>query len=206
MKWSNLTAGLAAALLVSGIVAHAQELTLHSQELTVQGSGVFTKDSNSNGINQHTDNSPGILLNYRYFFTRSLAVEASYGWSRHTSQRTNSFGVRDLESNVHQASGALVFKLPWTVARLHPFALSGAAALSFHPSHKSGSYIPGATKETKPAFMYGGGADYYFNRHLLARFEYRGFVYGRPDFGLNSLHTGATVHTAQPSIGFGVRF
>jgi len=206
MKRSNLIAGLAAVLLTSAVVAYAQEGTERSQEITVQGTGSFTRDSTSNGINQHADDTAGVLVNYRYYFNRWLGAEASYGWTRDTLQSTNSFGLHDLQTNVHQASGAMVVKLPWTTARLQPYVLGGAAALFFDPTGKAGNFVPGAKEQTKPAFLYGGGADYCLTRHISARLEYRGFVYERADFGLNSLHSGATTHTAQPSAGIGIRF
>src|ERR1700740_3040675 len=48
--------------------------------------------------------------------------------------------------------------------------------------------------------------DYKVMEHLFPRAEYRGFVYGRPDFNLDALHSGATTHTAQPSAGIVFRF
>ena len=59
---------------------------------------------------------------------------------------------------------------------------------------------------TKAAFVYGGGADIDLTRRFALRFQYRGLVYKRPDFGLASLKSDATTHTAQPSAGFVIRF
>ncbi len=36
--------------------------------------------------------------------------------------------------------------------------------------------------------------------------KYSGFMYERPDFGLATLHSGATAHAAQPSAGIVFRF
>ena len=47
---------------------------------------------------------------------------------------------------------------------------------------------------------------YDLTEHFALRAEYRGFVYERPDFGLQSLHSGAATHTAQPSAGIVFRF
>ena len=41
---------------------------------------------------------------------------------------------------------------------------------------------------------------------MSLRTEYRGLVYGAPDFGLKSLHTSAVTHTAQPSVGITFHF
>jgi hypothetical protein len=50
------------------------------------------------------------------------------------------------------------------------------------------------------------GADYDLGIHFALRAEYRGFVYGRQDFDLASLHSGVTTHTAEPSAGIVFRF
>jgi len=54
--------------------------------------------------------------------------------------------------------------------------------------------------------VYGVGADYDLSIHFALRAEYRGFVYGRPDFDLASLQSGATTHSAEPSAGIVFRF
>jgi len=77
--------------------------------------------------------------------------------------------------------------------------------LVFDPT-LAGSFISGATSQAKPAFVYGGGLDYRVTNHVFLRTEYRGFVYNRPDFGLSSLNSDVTAHTAQPSAGLVFRF
>ena len=39
--------------------------------------------------------------------------------------------------------------------------------------------FPGAGRQRKAAFLYGGGVDYEITRHFRLCVEYRGFVYGR---------------------------
>ena len=63
--------------LVSASGAAAQERRW--QEIGIQGTGFFTKDSSGNGINQHATDTGGFLLSYRYHFNRWLAADASYG-------------------------------------------------------------------------------------------------------------------------------
>jgi opacity protein-like surface antigen len=60
--------------------------------------------------------------------------------------------------------------------------------------------------QARGAFLYGGGADYAFTRHLSLRGEYRGLVYKSPSFNLASLKTDAWSHIAQPSAGIVYRF
>jgi opacity protein-like surface antigen len=178
----------------------------HWQEISVQGTGFFTKDSSGNGINQHATDTGGFLVSYRYHFNRWLAADASYGYARNTQQNFTSAGPLSVQANVHQATGALVVTVPRRIFRLNPYVLAGTGALIFDPTGNSGAFVSGATSQAKLAFLYGGGADYELSKHFILRAEYRGYVYGRPDFGLNALHSGATTHSAQPSAGIVFRF
>jgi len=176
------------------------------QEIGVQGTGFFTKDSSGNGINQHATDTGGFLLSYRYHFNRWLAADASSGYARNTQQNFGSSGSLGVQANVHQATGALVVTVPRRVFKLHPYFLAGAGGLVFDPTGNAGGFVSGAQSQTKAAFVYGGGADYDLSKHFTLRAEYRGFVYERPDFDLTTLHSGATAHTAQPSAGVVFRF
>src|SRR5467141_5396570 len=176
------------------------------QEIGVLGTGFFTKDSSGNGINQHATDTGGFLLNYRYHFNRWLAADASYGYARNTQQNFTSSGPFSVQANVHQATGALVVTAPRRIFRLNPFVLAGAGALIFDPTGNAGGFVSGAQSQSRAAFVYGGGADYELSKHFTLRAEYRGSVYGRPDFDLAALHSGATAHTAQPSAGIVFRF
>jgi outer membrane immunogenic protein len=189
-------------------VAALQPMTAIAQEtrseISVQGTGFFTKDSDGNGLRDHVTNTGGFLLGYRYNINRWLAAEANYGYDRNT-QTYFGGGSGRVQSNVHQATGEAVVKLP-SFFRLQPYALAGGGALMFDPTGNAGGSFSGATFEAKGAFVYGAGADYTFTKHLSLRAEYRGYVYKAPDFNLASLNTDAWTHTAQPSAGFVYRF
>jgi opacity protein-like surface antigen len=200
------------AILLSAPRAMAQERRWqeigegHWQEISVQGTGFFTKDSSGNGINQRATDTGGFLLSYRYHFNRWLAADASYGYARNTQQNFTSSGPLSVQANVHQATGALVVSVPRRIFRMNPYVLAGTGALIFDPTGNPGGFVAGATSQAKLAFLYGGGADYELSKRFVLRAEYRGYVYGRPDFGLNALHSGATTHSAQPSAGIVFRF
>jgi opacity protein-like surface antigen len=191
-------------ILLSASGAMAQER--HWQEIGVQGTGLFTKDSSGNGINQHATDTGGFLLSYRYHFNRWLAADASYGYARNAQESFTTSGPLSVQADVHQATGALVVTVPRRILKLHPYALAGAGALVFDPTGNVGGFVSGGQSQSKAAFVYGGGADYDLSKHFTVRAEYRGFVYERPDFGLVALHSGATTHTAQPSAGMVFRF
>lgn len=173
-------------------------------EISVQGTGFFTKDSDGNGVRNHVTNTGGFVIGYRYNINRWLAGEADYGYDRNTQIYFGS-GFGRVQSNVHQATGEAVVKLPG-LFRLQPYALAGGGALMFDPTGNAGGSFGGATWQAKGAFVYGGGADYAFTRHISLRAEYRGFLYKAPDFNLASLNTNAWTHTAQPSAGIVFRF
>jgi opacity protein-like surface antigen len=115
-------------------------------------------------------------------------------------------GASRVQSDVHQTTAALVVHTPGRVLGLRPFALAGAGALTFSPINNFGGIAILADTQAKAAFVYGGGADYDINDHFALRLEYRGLVYGRPDFGLTPLNSDTVTHTAQPSAGFVIRF
>lgn len=195
---------LIVAMVLSILPAMAQDQ--NRQEVSVQGTGFFTKNSTGNAILQHSTDTGGFLVGYRYHFNDWLAADASYGYLRNTQQNFTSLGAFGVQSDVHQATGALVVTVPHSAFGLHPYVLAGAGALVFDPTGNAGGFVPGATEQTRATFVYGGGADYNLTRHFAVRLEYRGFVYERPDFNLATLHSGAITHTAQPSAGIVFRF
>jgi len=84
MRSKIYAATLLTGLLVPTSQAIAQDEVRH--EFNVQGTGLFTKDSQGNGITQHSTNSGGLLVGYRFHFNRWLAADASYGYGRSTLQ------------------------------------------------------------------------------------------------------------------------
>lgn len=198
-----LVSAVLVTFLMSASVAMAQEGAW--QQVGVQGTGFFTKDSEGNAISQHSTNSGGFLLDYRVHFYHWLAAEAGYGYARNTQNNFLPTGTFAVPENVHQITGAVVASVP-RIFKLNPYVLSGTGGLIFAPTSAAATLTPGADRQTKPAFLYGGGADYDIQRHISLRVEYRGFVYKRPDFQMASLDSGATTHTAQPSAGIVFHF
>ena len=197
------------AILLAGFVilltlsATAQE---GRSEVSLQGTGFFTRDSSGQGISRTTSDAGGFTVGYRYHINRWLAAEGNYGYDRNTQKYFGSFGESRVQANVHTATADLVLTLPFRIGRISPYALAGGGGLIFDPTGKFGGSVPGATTQGRGAFLYGAGADYALTRHLSLRAEYRGFVYKDPDFGLRALNTNSWTHTAQPSAGILFRF
>jgi len=197
-----IVAGLACLL---ATVTTAQEIR---SEISVQGTGFFTKNSNGRGIRQTSTDSGGILGGYRYRINHRVSAEASYGWNRNSQVYSSALGLARVQADVHQATGGFVINLPVHYRRMSPYILAEGGALVFRPTHNSFGATPGAQQQTVGAFVYGGGFDYPIPnmKHVSMRFEYRGFVYNAPDFGLRVLNTNTITHTAQPSAGIVYRF
>ncbi len=201
-----LASGLLGALLLLASSARAQEDGFMRNEVAVQGTGFFTKDSQQNGTLEHATNTGGFLVNYRFHINGWLAAEASYGYDRNTQESFTPGGNIGIQANVHQATGALVVNLPVSVHRVRPYVLAGAGALVFDPTGNAGGIVSGVQRQARPAFVYGGGLDYRLVRHVALRLEYRGFVYDRPDFGIAALSSNITTHSAEPSAGLVFHF
>ena len=177
--------------------AYAQSENPGRQEVSVQAFGSFVTTTTQDGIDNSATNSGGVLGSYRFFFSTHHGVEANYGYSRNTQNYTSMGGVK---TNSHEISGAYVFRMPFH--KVTPFALVGVGALIFDPRD-----FAGASTQTRPAFLYGAGADFNLTSRIFLRAEYRGFVYNSPTYdypGFAGLDR--VTHRAEPSVGFGYRF
>jgi opacity protein-like surface antigen len=195
---------LASFVILLTLGAAAQE---SRSEISLQGTGFFTKDTDGHGTSQKTTNTGGFLIGYRYHINRWLAAEAVYGYDRNTQQYFAPAGFSRIQSNVHQATGGLVLRLPAPARfRMSPYVLAEGGALVFDPTGNGFGTVPGAQRQATGVFAYGAGADFPIVKHVSLRAEYRGLVYNSPDFGLASLNTDTITHTAQPSAGIVFRF
>src|SRR5580698_2745931 len=79
---------------------------LSRNEVSVQGTGFFTKDSQGNELSQHSTDNGGVLVGYRFHFNNWLAADATYGFDRNTQENVSSGGALNVQANVHQATGA----------------------------------------------------------------------------------------------------
>ena len=193
----------AAAFLLSSVAAMAQE---GIGEISVQDTGIFTKDSDGNGTSQRTTASDGLLFGYRHHLYRWISAEAVYGYSRDQQQYFQPEGVARIQTNLHEATAGFVFKMPF-IASFRPYLLAEGGALVFTPTNNAFARVAGARREAAGVFVYGVGVDHpLITSHVLVRAEYRGLIYDAPSFGLSNVSTGSVTHTAQPSAGLVFRF
>jgi opacity protein-like surface antigen len=187
-----------------GVSAMAQE---SRSEISLQGTGFFTKDTSGQGTTERTTNTGGFLVGYRYNLNRWLAAEAVYGYDRNTEHYFGSAGSSRVQANVHQATGGFVVRIPTPARfRINPYLLAEGGALVFAPTDNAFGSVAGAQRQAAGVFAYGGGVDFPLMKHVALRAEYRGLVYSAPNFGLTTLNTNTITHTAEPSAGIVLRF
>jgi len=186
------------------LAATAQE---NRSEISVQGTGLFTSGSSGNGTAYSTTDTAGGLAAYRYRLNRWISAEGVYGYDVNSQKYGSGSGAFRIQSGMHQATGGLVLKLPSRASsRLSPYVLAGGGALIFEPTGNLSNTVAGAQTQAKGVFVYGLGVNYAIRKRISLRAEYRGLVYGTPDFGFSAFNTGSITHTAQPSVGLAFRF
>ena len=189
-------------LIFLGISSSAQEVR---NEVTVQGSGFFKKQTTADGITNEPTNSGGVMAGYRFNLRNWLAVEGDYDYFRNHEKFLSSSGTTFMPMNVHAATGVAIVKLPSfkmpAVKIVSPFVLAGGGAMFFDPRGGSAN-----TEQTRGAFVYGGGLDVPMAKHIALRAQYRGFVYKIPDFEMTSLKVDKYTHSAVPSVGLVFKF
>jgi outer membrane immunogenic protein len=194
--------GLAVILVLFGISSWAQEVR---NEVTVQGSGFFKKQTTVGGITDEATNSGGVMAGYRFTLKKWLAVEGDYDYFRNDQKFSANSGTTFIPTNVHAVTGTAIVKLPSFkmpgVKIVSPFVLAGGGVMFFDP--RKGSVN---TEQTRGAFVYGGGFDVPMAKHVAFRAQYRGFVYKIPDFEMTSLKVDKYTPSAVPSAGLVVTF
>jgi len=187
------------------IAGFAQE---KRNEVSFQGTGFLTKNTNTTGFKRTSTTSGGLLVGYKYRVNDWFALETNYGFTRNTQKYLISNSNSRIQSDIHQATIDATFNLPFAIGKLAPYALTGAGALVFHPTGNPNGSVRGTSNDARGAFLYGGGVRYAvpFMRNVSLLAEYRGLVYKDADFNLASLRRSTWTHSAQPSAGFVYRF
>jgi outer membrane immunogenic protein len=195
---------LGSMVLLLTLAAAAQE---NRSDISVQGTGLFTQNSSGNGTTHSATETGGLLATYRYHLNHWISVEGAYGYDLNSQKYLSSSAGFRIQSRIHQMTGDLVLRLPSRASsRLSPYLLAGGGALLFDPTGNLSDTVFGAQSQTKGVFVYGAGVNYAIRKRISLRVEYRGLVYGTPDFGFSGFKTNSITHTAQPSVGLAFRF
>ena len=195
-----------AAVIVAVIASASTALAQEEQpsQITIQGTALVTRSSKDQIPSNEASKSGGFLVGYSYQFNRWLGAEGNYGYSRNTQNYLTLSEPSSLQADFHEVTAALVGHIPVHVRSVRPYVLGGGGALVFDPTDKF--IVTGAERQTRGAFVYGGGANFDITNNFGIRAEYRGLVFKVPDFALDRLNLDKFTHLAQPSIGFFFRF
>ena len=189
-------------------------------DVSLGGAGVFSKQSTGNGTTQTPTQSGAFLATGRVRFTPRSSIEVNYARTKNSQNYVSGVNDYRIQGVISEFTGAYVFSFHQT-EKLEPFVFGGGGILVFNPTLTLINTVQtgvGATRQTKPAFLYGAGVDWkVFSilpiisqsahaSNVALRLQYRGLVYKAPDFGVPNLFTGARGHMAEPSIGLVVKF
>jgi opacity protein-like surface antigen len=192
---------------ISFLLTFAATAQESRSEISMQGTGFFTKSSSGNGTAYSTTETGGFLGTYRYHLNRWISAEGAYGYDTNTQKYLFSSSEFRIQSGIHQMTGSLVVNLPSRASsKFDPYTLAGGGALVFDPTSNQLNSLSRAQSQAKSVFVYGVGVNYAIRKQISLRAEYRGLVYSTPDFGFGALGTNSITHTAQPSVGLTFRF
>jgi opacity protein-like surface antigen len=190
-------------VLCFSLAASAQE---NRSEISLQGTGLFTRSMTGNGVAYSATDSGGFLGTYRYHLNHWISVEGAYGYSLDTQKYSNPSAFR-IPSGIHNFTGSVVMNLPSRGhSHFNPYVLVGGGALYFVPTSNQSNTFSQAQSQAKGALVYGAGFNYGIYKGISLRAEYRGLVYSTPEFGFGALATNSVTHTAVPSVGLSFRF
>jgi outer membrane immunogenic protein len=177
-------------------------------DFSLNGAGVLSKQSDGNGIRLTTTQGWGVLATLGLKLAPKHSLELNYARTKDSQIYNAPPFVYRIPSTISEFSGAYIFR-PLQTKKLEPFLLAGAGALVFTPNDTfvNGNELGiGAVRQTKPAFLYGGGVDYPLFGRFAVRLQYRGIFYTAPDFRVTNLITSAPGHLAEPSVGVVFKF
>jgi opacity protein-like surface antigen len=203
-KMTKWIASIVAIVAVVIVPASAFAQIEQPSQITIQGIGLFTRSTTNDNISHDATKSGGILAGYSYQFKPRLAFEANYGYSRNTQNYSSLSAQTSVETHVHEVTAGLLLRLPSNVRHVRPYVIGRSGALIFDPVEESSASE--SQRQTRMAFVYGGGADFTLASNFGIRAEYRGLIYKAPDFSVDSLNIDKFTHLAQPSVGFFYRF
>ena len=197
-----------ALLVVSTLFALPALAQNDNSEVSASFTGNFPQQVTGLGLTDSPTNAWGFLINYRYHFNGSSAIETSYAHTRFTQFYTPASSTTyssAITSNLDEATLAYVYTFRKPAGRRYkPFLEAGTGALIFRPTGQT--FTVGELTQDRSTLLYGGGVDWKVSERLSLRLGYRGFVYKAPDFALAIQVTNELTHMAEPYVGVVYRF
>ena len=187
-KDENFTPGTDFSLGLMGQMTFARNPTT----LTTYPSGIgFSQQSQSQSpsagalVTFHGSMQPYLGYNVVFSYTRFTQTDSEGGGftpTPGTNPRpgSGSFYAGALDTHMYELTLAYAFYGPRT-KRFRTFGQIGGGGLFFELINASLAH-----QETRPAMVFGVGAEYDVSRHFSVRAEYRGLFYKMPDFGIDN--------------------
>jgi opacity protein-like surface antigen len=154
-------------------------------------------------VTQSAAPSAGVFASFHQSFTPWLGYNIHFGYTRFTEHYSNaeeylttstttfpassSFIRGNIRTNMYDLTVSSVIEGPRT-KRFSTFTEVGGGGLFFSPL----SSDTGARQQTRPALVFGAGANFKLAPKLDLRAEYRGLLYKSPDFNLTDITPGIT--------------
>ena len=198
-----------AAIFLFCMLSQAQKSRfLNRLDVSLNAAGVISKQSAGNGISLSPTQGGGFFGSLRFKLAARSSLEVTIGRAKNSQLFDAPPLQYRIQGPVTEVTGAYVFRLRKR-GKFEPFFLGGAGVLVFSPNTTKVFNVvadTGATRETRPTFLYGGGIDYQLRSHIAIRAQYRGLFYRAPDYHLGNLVTGSNGHLAEPSLGVVFKF
>ena len=198
-----------AAIFLFCLLSQAQKSRFKDRiDVSLNAAGAISKQSAGNGVTLTPTQGSGIFGSLRFRLAKRSSLEVTIGRAKN-SQLFNAPPLQyRIQGPITEVTGSYVYRLAKR-GKFEPFFIGGAGVLVFSPNETKVFDVvadTGATRETRPTFLYGGGVDYQLHSHIAIRAQYRGLFYRAPDYHLGNLVTGSNGHLAEPSLGVVFKF
>ena len=210
--WKQGVFVVVVAVLLCGAMAQAQT------DVALSGYGTFTSSTTGSGTKQTPSNSAGGLFEWRHIVNPLVGYEfeVSFNPANQSYIATNATppscfptgptGTPPTCQPLKVSGKATQFGGAWLVSKqignLKPFALGGIGLMITVP----GSSPYSVNSVVRPDFIYGGGLDWSFTKHLGLRLQVRGNMSKAPN--LSDIFNSTTKYTQiyEPMGGVFYRF
>ncbi|MCL5262977.1 MAG: outer membrane beta-barrel protein [Acidobacteria bacterium] len=184
-------------------------------DIAVSALGSFSSSTTGFYTQQDPFDQAGVLVEFRHIWNPLYGYELAYSANRanqayinvgpHPTLPCTPFGCpyptrQNVRAYDHEVSADWVVSVPF--ASLRPFALAGGGVQMFEPM---GGQM-GTQSDNQAVFVYGAGLDWTLLPQFGLRFQYRGNLYKAPSLAVAFPATDKFTHSAEPVIGFFIRF
>lgn len=202
-NWKQGVFAMIAAAAVCGIAAQAQT------DVAVSGYGTFTTSTSGSGTQQTPANSVGGMVELRHIVSPLVGFEGTVAFNpanQSYAPVTGACGYVCGQPSISEGGKLTLFNLDWVASikagKLRPFVLAGLGLAFTIPGNNTYSI----NTVEKPDFVYGGGVDWSFAKHLGLRLQVRANTTRAPQLIDLYPATGKYTQIYDPAAGVFYRF